>query len=71
MLMDHESQIIERFADGDNSLRDEAIRVHRVNIRLNGLQHGNPHFDFMSEVDNPCPDLYLRSQYRKKLRMRN
>lgn len=45
--------------------RDRAIAIHRVYLRTHGVRRGDPYFDFMSEVDNPCPDLLLRSRYRE------
>lgn len=45
--------------------RDRAIAVHRAYLRTHGVRRGDPYFDFMSEVDNPCPDLLLRSRYRE------
>ena len=44
---------------------DRAIAVHRAYLRTHGVRRGDPYFDFMSEVDNPCPDLLLRSRYRE------
>lgn len=42
-----------------------AVAIHRAYLRTHGVRHGDPYFDFMSEVDNPCPDLVLRSRYRE------
>ena len=42
----------------------KAIAIHRAYLRTHGVRRGDPYFDFMSEVDNPCPDLLLRSRYR-------
>lgn len=44
---------------------EKAIAIHRCYLRTHGVRHGDPYFDFMSEVDNPCPDLLLRSRYRE------
>lgn len=52
------------FARGHSGARAAAIAAHRASIRIHGLRHGDPYFDFMSEVDNPCPDLSLRARYR-------
>jgi hypothetical protein len=60
-------QLINEFASGKQELRGEVIAIHREAIRLHGLRRGDPYFDFMSEVDNPCPDLLLRSRYRQTL----
>jgi len=60
-------QLINEFASGKQELRSEAIAIHRESIRLHGLRRGDPYFNFMSEVDNSCPDLLLRSRYRQTL----
>lgn len=62
-----EREIIRRFAGGERALFDEAVRIYRNNIRQYGLQHGDAHFDFMSEVDCPVPDLLLRARYRRRV----
>ncbi len=58
---------IRDFARGDQMLRGPAIAIHRAYISLYGLRRGDPYFDFMSEVDNPCPDLVLRARYRRQV----
>lgn len=58
--------IIFRFADGDDTCRDEAIEIHRRYIPILGT-HGSVEQSFMSEVDNPCPDYALRNHYRTHL----
>jgi len=48
------------------ALRDEAIAIYRKHIR-EWINEGNPrcpYMGFMSEIDNPCPDLGLRAHYR-------
>lgn len=69
----HDLERLERFAAGERGLRDEALRVfHNVLIRCrtnrSPLPRGDLHFEFMSEVDSPCPDLALRASYRERLR---
>ena len=66
-MTEAEREVIKNFALGNNRLRDEAIRIHRKDIREHGLRRGNVHFDFMSEIDNPCPDFLLRARYRRQL----
>jgi hypothetical protein len=61
----NEKLIIREFAGGNKAYRDEAISIYRRHISANGLCHGDPYCDFMSEVDNPCPDLGLRARYRE------
>ncbi len=46
--------------------RRRAVEAHRRVLREKGYlqsQEGK----FMSEIDSPCPDLLLRSMYRKAL----
>lgn len=64
--------IIFRFAYGDRSYRERAIAIHRRYIPILGT-HGNGSVeqDFMSEVDNPCPDYMLRSLYRDQVLAQN
>lgn len=62
-----EKDIIHRFAAGHDSLRGEAIRIHRHYIPTLGVHGMHPEQNFMSEVDNPCPDLRLLAQYREVL----
>ncbi len=47
--------------------RERAIAIHRAYLRTHGVRRGDLYFDFMSEVDNPCPDLVLRSRYREEV----
>ncbi len=53
-------------------VRDYAIAAHhamldRVRKENTPLPYDDPHFEFMREVDNPCPDLGLRAKYRRKI----
>lgn len=50
------------FANGDETMRERAIAVHRNNFDVK-----NDHNRFMSEVDTPSPDLVSRSFYRQKV----
>jgi hypothetical protein len=59
-------RLIEAYACGDASLRHFAILVHRRCIPTVGVR-GNIHQCFMAEVDNPSPDLEMRSHYRREL----
>ena len=72
MLDGPERLVIEKFAAGEEDLRDEAIRLfHNVLARCRAkhlpLPRGDLHFEFMSEVDSPCPDFGLRASYRERL----
>lgn len=63
-LSDHEKAIIQALAGGDQSRRDEAIAIHRKHCRSDGPRHGDPYFRFMSEIDNPKPNLMARIRSR-------
>ena len=63
-MTDGEKATIKAFALGDKSLRDDAISIYRDNLRKYGISPQDPFFNFMSEMDNPCPDLNLRARYR-------
>ena len=61
-----EKDIIRGFADGQEGLRQTAIDIYDRYLTTTTLGHGlHPEMNFMSEVDNPCPDLSLRAHYRK------
>jgi hypothetical protein len=66
-LTSDEKEAIRSFAAGQADLRNECIAIHRTSVRNHGLRRGDPFFDFMSEVDSPCPDLTLRAIYRRIL----
>jgi hypothetical protein len=51
---------------GPSNLRTQAIDIYRRHIGTLGCR-GTPEMQFMSEVDNPCPDIGLRASYRKTL----
>lgn len=68
-MTDAERQIILAFAKGDTSKREEAIAIHRRYIPTLGVR-GTPEQRFMAEVDNACPDVALRGQYRADLVVR-
>ena len=59
--------VIHRYAAGDITLRDYAIRIYRINLRVYGLNRGDAHYDFMSETDTPVPDLALRHAHRLRV----
>jgi hypothetical protein len=65
-MADADRAVIRAFAQGDKSLRNQAVTIHRRYIPLLGVR-GTPEQDFMAEVDNPCPDFGLRSTYRNRL----
>ena len=65
-MTQHENEIIRRFAlDGSN--KEAALQAYRRHLVLHQVCRGTPELDFMSEVDNVCPDLALRAEYRKRL----
>lgn len=67
ILSDQDKAVISDLAHGMTGVLAQAIAIHRASLRIHGLRHGDPYFDFMSEVDNPCPDLGLRARYRQTL----
>lgn len=62
-----EKEIIRRFADGNEACREAAITIYRKYIPHLGAYGSTPEMNFMSEVDNPVPDLALRATYRNIL----
>jgi hypothetical protein len=66
-MHDYEKRVIEAFALGNQEFRDAAIEAHRRECRATNEARGTLHMDFMSEVDNPVPDLALRARYRSAL----
>jgi hypothetical protein len=67
-MTEGEKATVQAFANGDKTKRDAAITIHRENLRMYGSMPRDPFFNFMSEVDNPCPDLALRAKYRKQVK---
>ena len=67
----YEKMIIRNFACGNLALRDKAIAIHRKYVPLLGSHGKSLYQDFMSEIDNPCPDLMLRNRYREQLVSQN
>lgn len=59
-------EVIVAFARGADELRKQAISIHRKYIPMFGSR-GNALQRFMAEVDNPCPDAYLRRVYRDEV----
>jgi hypothetical protein len=62
-----DKEIILKYANGDLTIKDEAVKIHRKWIPIIGVR-GTPEQNFMAEVDNPCPDFGLRAQYRSTLK---
>ena len=63
----NEKLIIRSFACGNKGLRDRAIEIHHKYIPILGARGESLEQTFMSEIDNPCPDLNLREHYRNHL----
>jgi len=60
--------IVFRLASGKTKEREEAIKIFLKWIRSNQDRSKWPTWAlYMSEVASPCPDLILRSKYRKML----
>ena len=51
-----------------NTGKEEASKEFREYIARFGLDRNSVFLAFMSEVDNVCPDLALRAEYRKKIK---
>lgn len=66
MMTPEEKHKIESYAAGVTTLRDEVIEIYRHYIITIGPR-GDKWMAFMAEVDNPSPDLMLRSKYRTAL----
>jgi hypothetical protein len=61
-----EAKVLRGQPEGTPNLHTEAVEVYRRYVPTLGFR-GTPEMCFMSEVDNPCPDLALRASYRKAL----
>ena len=49
------------------NLQTAAIEIYHKYLPHKAAYGSHLEMDFMSEVDSPCPDLLLRSAYRKAL----
>lgn len=67
ILSKDDKATIADLARGLTGVLGQALAIHRASMRVHGTRPGDPYFDFMSEVDNPCPDLGLRARYRSAL----
>ena len=63
----HGKVVITRFVQGDFTARKYAVEAYRRSLTFDGIQRDCPYQRFMSEIDNPCPDLGLRATYRQAL----
>ena len=64
IFTDTEIHAIGDLARGMTGTLGQAITAYRRALRIHGVGCKDPYFRFMSEVDNPCPDLGLRARYR-------
>ena len=71
MLTDEEKSAIYRLAEGEKSVREQAIEIFRLELKRlsdggyrGDIRSVSPEMAFMSEVDHPCPDYILRGKYR-------
>ena len=65
-----ERETIRRFARGERTLRGAAIEAFHAFLarhRHRPKEAWPVEILFMSEIDNPSPDLALRAAYRKRL----
>lgn len=60
-------ETIHKFANGEEEMRGLAIQLYRMYIPHLGAYNSTPEMNFMSEVDNPVPDLASRARYREVL----
>lgn len=65
-LTDAEKAVVRRLAEGDKSARDDAEAIYLRNVAAH-VDSGRKsvEMNFLSESFNVCPDLVLRSKYRK------
>jgi hypothetical protein len=59
-----EQAAIGDLARGMTGTLGQATSAYRRVLKKRGVGVRDPFFQFMSEVDNPCPDLGLRARYR-------
>ncbi len=67
-LTDAEKAVVRRLAEGDKAARDDAEAIYMRNVAAH--VHGgrkSAEMNFLSETFNVCPDLMLRSKYRKQV----
>ena len=68
-MTESQKKIIRMFAAGEHSLRESAVSIYRMHLSpykdWETSYRSIPEMQFMSEIDNPCPDLLLRNHYRK------
>lgn len=60
---ENDKAVIRALAAGDQSRREEALSIFRSHLR-GGVFHHDPYFEFMSEIDSPCPCWVQRSKSR-------
>jgi hypothetical protein len=65
-MLAEDIDVIQKFADGDESEREHAIRVYRDNILTPGAKNLLC-MQFMAEIDTPFPDPIQRSILRERL----
>ncbi len=62
-----DQELIRAVAEGEAGANERAIALHRHSLRHVKDYMGSDIQLFMSEIDNPCPDLLLRSRYRQRV----
>lgn len=70
-MTSEDKDLIRCFAAGGDSLRQQAVNIHRRELKETLRVRDTPEIDFMAEVDNICPDYAFRSMYRKKIAKRS
>lgn len=65
---DTERITIRAFAAGDKAKRNDAIDAYRGVMRRTGkVFRSDPYFEFVGEIDSPCPDYGYRAMMRQKV----
>jgi len=67
VMSERNRETIRRFAQGEKSLRENAVLIYRRERLQDSVNLQSPEMRFMSEVDTPVPDLTLRKRFREAL----
>lgn len=76
---DEEKRVIKLFAGvtqpAPRRMRQDAVAAHQAMMRRmllssvvrEALPYNDPHFEFMREIDNPCPCPILKARWRAEV----
>ena len=60
--------IFQYIQNPDTKLKIQLIHLHRQKLREDPKNcRSNCYMSYLAELDNPCPDLTLRSSYRRQI----